>query len=72
MTFLTILGATEVWCSFRLVLERQNGKEIPKSSRLEILEKFLVNNFALSNVKDKTSGPLNWGGVADSPLLRKL
>ena len=30
MTFLTILGAAEIWCSFRLVLERKTGKEILK------------------------------------------
>ena len=29
MTFLTILGVTEILCSFRLVLERKTGKEIP-------------------------------------------
>ena len=43
MTFLTILGVTEI-CSFRLVLEEKTGKEIPKSSRLEVLENFLANN----------------------------
>ena len=51
MTFLTILEVIEI-CSFRLVLE---GKQIPKSSRLEFLEKFLANNFALSDAKDNTS-----------------
>ena len=40
MTFLTILGVTEILCSFRLVLEGKTGKEIPGSSRLEFLEKF--------------------------------
>ena len=33
MTFLTILGVTEILCSFRLVLEWKTGKEIPKSSK---------------------------------------
>ena len=33
--FITILGVTEMLCSFRLVLERKTGKLIPKSSRLE-------------------------------------
>ena len=50
MTFLTILGVTEILCSFRLVLEGKTGKEIPESSRLEFLEKFSANNFALSDV----------------------
>ena len=48
------------------------GKEIPESSRLEFLEKFLANNFALSDAEDNTSGPLNRGGIADLPLLRTL
>ena len=65
MTLLIILGATEILCSFRLVLEGKNGKEIPESSRSEFLEKFLANNFALSDAKDNTSGPLNRGGIAD-------
>ena len=71
-TFLTILGVTEILCSFRLVLERKTGKEIPESSRLEFLEKFSANNFALSDAEDNTSGPLNRGGIADLPLLRAL
>ena len=40
MTFLTILGDTEMICRFGLVLEGKTGKEIPESSRLEFLEKF--------------------------------
>ena len=58
--------------SFRLVLESTTGKEIPESSRLESLEKFLANNFALSDAEDNNSGPLNRGGIADLPLLRTL
>ena len=72
MTSLTILGVTEILCSFRLVLEGRTGKEIPESSRLEFLEKFLANNFALSDAENNTSGPLNRGGIADLPLLRTL
>ena len=41
----------EILCSFRLVLEGKTGKEIPKLSRLEFLEKFLANNFTLSDAK---------------------
>ena len=59
-------------CSFRLVLEGKTGEEIPKSSRLEFLEKLLANNFALSDVEDNTSGRLNRGGIVDLPLLRTL
>ena len=72
ITFLTFLGVMEILCSFRLVLEGKTGKEIPQSSRLEFLEKFLANNFNLSNAEDNTSGPLNRGGIADLPLLRTL
>ena len=74
MTFLTILGVTEILRSFRLVLEGKTGKEIPESSRLEFLEKFSANNFALSDAEDNTSGsePLNRRGMADLPLLRTL
>ena len=72
MTFLTILGVVEILCSLRLVLEGKTSKEIPESSRFEFLEKFLANNFALSDAEDNTSGPLNRGGIADLPLLRTL
>ena len=70
MTFLTILGVMDILCSFRLVLERKTGKEISESSRFEFLEKFLANNFALSDAVDNTSGPLNRGGITDLSQLR--
>ena len=72
MAFLTMLGVTEILCSFKLVLEGKTGKEIRESSRLEFLEKFLVNNFDLSDAEDTISRPLNAGGIADLPLLRTL
>ena len=65
----------EILCSFRLVLEGKTGKEIPETSRgshKEFLEKFLANNFVLSDAEDNTSGPLKRGGTADLPLLRTL
>ena len=65
MIFVTILGVIEMLCSFRLFLERKTGREIPESSRSEFLEKFLANNFALSDAEDNTSGPLNRGEIAD-------
>ena len=64
MTFLTILGVTEIVCSFIVVLEGKTGKEIPESSRLELLEKFSVNNFALSDAEHNTSGLLDSGSIA--------
>ena len=72
MTFLTILGVTEILCSFKFVLERKTGKKMPESSRLQFLEKFSANNFALSDAGDDTSELLNRGGIADLPLLRTL
>ena len=62
----------EILCSFGLVLEGKIGKEIPDSSRLESLEKFLANNSALSDVEHNTSGMLNRGGIANLSLLRTL
>ena len=58
--------------SSRLVLKGKIDKEIPKSSRSEFLEKFLANNFALSDEEDNTSEPMNREGIADSPFLRTL
>ena len=72
MTFLTILGVTEILHSFRLVTEVKTCTKIPKSSRLEFLEKFLLTNFALSDAEYNTPGPLNRGGIADLPFLITL
>ena len=72
MTFLNILGVGKILYSFRLVLEEKTCKEIPESSRLEFLEKFSANNFALSDAEDNTSRPLNREGIVDLPLLRTL
>ena len=64
------MGVGKILYSFRLVLEEKTCKEIPESSRLEFLEKFSANNFALSDAEDNTSRPLSRGGIADLPLLR--
>ena len=72
MIFLTILGVTEILCSFKLVLERKAGKELPESSRLEFLEKFLASSFGLSDSEENTYGLLNSGGIADFLLLKTL
>ena len=72
MTFLNIVEVTEILCSFKLVLEGKTGKEIPKSSRLEFLEKFSANNFTLADAEDSTSSLLNRGGIANLFLLRPL
>ena len=72
MNVLTILGVTEILCSFKLVLKGKTGKEIPESSRLEFLEKVSANNFSLSDAEDNTTRLLNIGDIADFPLLRTL
>ena len=40
MTFLKILGVTEISGSFEIVLKEKAGKKIPESSRLEFIETF--------------------------------
>ena len=72
MTILTILGVTEILCSFRLVCEGKTNKRISESSRLKFLEKFLGNNFALSDAKGNTAGLIDKGGIVDVPLFRRL
>ena len=52
--------------------EGKKSKEILKSSRLEFLEKFLGNNFILSDEEDNTSRPLNRIGIADLPMMRTI
>ena len=57
---------------FQISSRRKTGKEIPGSSRLEFLEKFSANNFALSDAEDNISRLLKRGGIADFHLLRTL
>ena len=60
MTFLTMLGVTEIY-SFKLVLEGKTDKQISKSSRLKFSEKFLANSFALFDAEGNTSVSSNRG-----------
>ena len=57
------MGVTEILCITNI---------LPESLRLEFIEKFSGNNFALSDADDNTSGLLNRGGITDLPLLRTL
>ena len=68
MIFLTILRVAEILC-FRLVPEDKIDKGILESSILQFFEKFLANNFPLSDSEDNTSRLLNRGGIADFPFL---
>ena len=45
---------------------------MPESSKLEFLQKFLANKFALPGAKGSTLGSLNRRGIAESRLLRIL
>ena len=56
MTFLTILGVMEILCSFRLVLNRKQVRRYHSHIKIRFLEKFLANNFALSDAEGNTSG----------------
>ena len=70
MTFLTILGITEILCNFKLVIEgiyRSLG-----FLRLGFLEKFSANNSALSDAEDNISGLLKRGSITDLVLSRTL
>ena len=42
----------EILCNFRLVLEGKTGKGIQETLRLDFLEKFLANNFALLDAEE--------------------
>ena len=64
MTFLAILGVTEILRSFILVLVVKAATEIIQSSRLKFLEKLLGNHFALLDVEDNTSWLLNRTAIA--------
>ena len=57
---------------FQISSKGKTGKEITESSKLEFLDRFLPNNFALSDAEDNTAERLNRGGIADLPFLRKL
>ena len=72
MTFLTNSDVTEILYISRLVPKGKAGKEIYESSKLESLEKFSENNFALSDGEDKILGQSTRGGTADLLLLRTL
>ena len=72
MTFLSISEVMKTLCSYRLVLKGKAGKETTGSSKLEFLEKFLGNNFALSDLEDNTFGPFNRGDHRFSFVERSI
>ena len=72
MTFLTISGVTEIFCSFRLVLDEKTSRDVSDSSRLDFSEMFIANNFALMDAESNTFGPLNRGNIANLRFLRSL
>ena len=70
ITFLNFLGVTGTLCSLRFILEQKTGKEIPESSRLELLKKFLAQ-FCFIRYR-RGIADLNRGYIVDLPLLRTL
>ena len=64
MTYVTILGVTEISCNFRLVLEGKLGKEIPVSPKIRVLINVFSKQLTLSNVEVNTSRTLNRRGIA--------
>ena len=68
MTSITSLEVKWILCSYELFFDGKAGKEIPHSSKPEILEKTSRNNFALSDA----SRPLKRGSKTNLPLLRIL
>ena len=71
MAFLIFLGVTEVLCGFRLFSLGKSGKEIPESSRLQFLTKYLA--VLISQMQEKKNSELlNRGDIADLPLLQTL
>ena len=57
---------------FRLVLEGKTGNGVTYLSGLQFLERFLANNFVLSDAEDNTPRLLNRRGIVDLPLLRTI
>ena len=54
-----------IYYSLRFFLqETKTGKAIPQPSRLKFIETFLTNNFALLDVEENTSVPLNRRSIA--------
>ena len=57
---------------FQISSRLEKKIKITQSSRLEFLEKYLANSFALSDPQDDTSRPMNRTDIAGLPLLRTL
>ena len=57
---------------FQISPRREKSKEIPETSRLEFLEKFLAKNFTLPDAEDNVYSLRKKGGIADLLLLRTL
>ena len=51
---------------------RKNSYRDTQVIKIRVINKFLVNNFALSDAEGNTTSLLNWWDIADLPLLRTL
>ena len=59
MTLSTIVGVTEILCSFRLVLEGKTGKEIPESE-FRVLRKVISKQSYFIRCKRQHLRPVEW------------
>ena len=68
------LGSYKNIIQFQISSARENRQRDQdySSLRLEFLEKFLTNKFALSDAEGNTSRSLKRVGIADFPLLNTL
>ena len=59
------MGLTRILFSFGIILEKNAGKKILKSSRLEFLENISSNNLPFSYAEDSNLGPFRKEDTAD-------
>ena len=72
MAYLTTLIIIDIFYSLRIVLDEKVDREVLEWSMLAFSGEISAKNFALPGTEDKTSGPLNKEGLADSLLLKTL
>ena len=69
MTFLNILGVTEILCSFKLVLE---GKKDTWVIKISVFRKVFSKLFCIIRNRRQNLWAVESGGIADLPLLKTL
>ena len=69
MNFLTNLG--EILCSFKLVLEGKTDKDT-HVIKIRVFIKVFIKQFCFIRYRPQRHQTIEWGGIADLPLLRTL